>query len=591
MCSVKSVSQQCKVRQCFQCQGDTCFYCNTCEHDLCESCKEMHVMDPHTIKKHDVVIYREKFEAIKNQETCERHTGMLYKKYCISCNTPFCFKCVSHNKHETLGLRKAYKTYRQQHSENISRIRSGILYNSCAFLKRLKTEIRATCHIQQKIETFYQESVFTKYRGIMEIKDIAIRDIGAKYKRYLLHRLHQQQWKMALEIHVMEQYEHEYEHSANMPIQFLLFIKKTRIPTIRFNFKQMPQLSLPREFNTALLRNIKIKMKQRTIQELHEFIKIEDRVDLKLKIMSTALLKRCVKVSDIRRVCHISCFTNDMVWVSDRHNLRLINTTGDTILRITDIHRDSLFRGTGVHTVTKYGELIYIDSCFNISKLSLNSWENITLRMIPKQWRAHCIYSSPSSGDILVGLWRNDITAIVARYNSKGSSIQCIVRSDTDRTLYRNPTYITENHNGDIVVSDAWLRAVVVTDRTGRYRFSYTGPNSEQRCSPWEICLEPPSERKFLPWGICIDVFSHILVCSQNTVQMIDKDGNFLSLLLTEEHGISRPRCLSYDHKSHLLWVGNWCNTFLVYRYIKKRGQHQEGNYFYCQTQSTIKGR
>ncbi|XP_062620139.1 uncharacterized protein LOC134281724 [Saccostrea cucullata] len=53
-------STQCKERQCFQCQGDTEFYCNTCKYGPCLQCKERHFIDLDTIY-HDVVIYREKF--------------------------------------------------------------------------------------------------------------------------------------------------------------------------------------------------------------------------------------------------------------------------------------------------------------------------------------------------------------------------------------------------------------------------------------------------------------------------------------------------------------------------------------------------
>uniref|UniRef100_K1QSB8 Uncharacterized protein n=1 Tax=Magallana gigas TaxID=29159 RepID=K1QSB8_MAGGI len=57
------------------------------------------------------------------------------------------------------------------------------------------------------------------------------------------------------------------------------------------------------------------------------------------------------------------------------------------------------------------------------------------------------------------------------------------------------PNYITENNNGDIAVSD--YDAVVVTEREGRHRFSYTGH---------------PAESVLRPRGICTDALSHILV-------------------------------------------------------------------------------
>jgi hypothetical protein len=53
---------------------------------------------------------------------------------------------------------------------------------------------------------------------------------------------------------------------------------------------------------------------------------------------------------------------------------------------------------------------------------------------------------------------------------------------------------------------------------------------------------------------------------------MIDKDGDFLSLLLTPQHGIYRPYSVDCDDKTHLLWVGSGDNnTVCVYKYIQRR--------------------
>lgn len=65
--------------------------------------------------------------------------------------------------------------------------------------------------------------------------------------------------------------------------------------------------------------------------------------------------------------------------------------------------------------------------------------------------------------------------------------------------------------------------AIVVTDRGGKYRFSYSGH---------------PLGSHLQPRGICVDPLSHILLCDHltSTVQMLDQDGPFLSYLLTKSH-------------------------------------------------------
>ncbi|XP_052692830.1 uncharacterized protein LOC128171121 [Crassostrea angulata] len=100
--------------------------------------------------------------------------------------------------------------------------------------------------------------------------------------------------------------------------------------------------------------------------------------------------------------------------------------------------------------------------------------------------------------------------------------------------------------------------AVVVTECGGRHRFSYTGH---------------PSGSGLDPCGICTDALSHILVCDDKTktVQMIDKDGQFLSHLLIRPSGIFRPWSLSYDINTHRLWVGSRDNnTGVIYSYITR---------------------
>ena len=154
------------------------------------------------------------------------------------------------------------------------------------------------------------------------------------------------------------------------------------------------------------------------------------------------------------------------------------------------------------------------------------------------------------------------VTGKVMRYDNTGKHKQTIPHDDnTSHNLYKYPVYITENNNGDVLVSDWGRHAVVVTSGEGVHRFSYTGP--------------PSGSGLFKPLGICTDVMSHILVSDDytKTVQMLDRDGQFLSYLLTRQspgiHG--PPRGLSYDVTNHVLYVGSWNNnTLSVYRFINR---------------------
>lgn len=85
--------------------------------------------------------------------------------------------------------------------------------------------------------------------------------------------------------------------------------------------------------------------------------------------------------------------------------------------------------------------------------------------------------------------------------------------------------------------------------------------------------------------GICTDALSNILVCDvrSNTVQMIDKDGRFLSLIQKELLEMGGPYNLSYDAMTHHLWVASWNNSSMcVICYISQHdhltGETQKHN-------------
>ncbi|XP_078310919.1 uncharacterized protein LOC144617702 [Crassostrea virginica] len=310
-----------------------------------------------------------------------------------------------------------------------------------------------------------------------------------------------------------------------------------------------------------------------------------------LTLLSSPVVQK--SLSGVEYCYHISCVTPDRVWVSDWDKLILTDTATGKQLHSVE---DSLHSVSGKHTVNCEGELIYIDKEFNIIKLC-NDMETTTtlIKHTDKTWESLCVYCSPSSGDLLVGMWRrvtdtdtdNDtdtdsdtdsdtdkdtgkVTGKVMRYDNTGKRKQTIPHDDnTPHSLYESPDFITENNNGDVLVSDWDRRAVVVTSCEGVHRFSYTGP--------------PPSGLGLEPQGICTDVMSHILVSDSyypGTVQMLDRDGQFLSYVLTRQTpGMDyTPWGLSYDVTTHAVCVGSYNNnTMSVCQHIN-RHLHLTGN-------------
>ncbi|XP_052672751.1 uncharacterized protein LOC128155189 isoform X2 [Crassostrea angulata] len=97
-----------------------------------------------------------------------------------------------------------------------------------------------------------------------------------------------------------------------------------------------------------------------------------------------------------------------------------------------------------------------------------------------RDWTPISIHSSHINGDMLVGMRKDGGGARVTRYNKKGEEIQNIQKDNKGQELYGTTHYITENINGDICTSDYDNKTVVVVNKSGQRRFSYTGQRSKR---------------------------------------------------------------------------------------------------------------
>ncbi|XP_052683225.1 uncharacterized protein LOC128163636 [Crassostrea angulata] len=556
---METANTPCKVHQCSKCPGDTEYYCVLCPCDLCPQCKENHVKDLQTID-HDVVSHRDKINYIPTQEICVRHPSKVYTKYCEPCQVPACNNCQKHRKHKKTDVRTAYKTKRQQHRGTIHTIRSEALFYRPVLLPRIKTDFK-TCRTEFSL---YQSEMLTKAQTLKHLIDYMKNDFMCNVfcDFDFKHRCLKQQKEMIRHIVSLQEYELRYVQPEFIfsALQFLSSIK-TALPQIHPTL-HTSQLSMTESLN------------KEDVMESLSAIQITERGNRRvgnqclLKLTSVPELHQFLTLTGVRCCYHISCVTSDRVWVSDdRYNLILTDTTGVPLHRVEDSWSGY---NTGFHTVNSESELIYINRNYNINKLSKDMKTTTTfIETTDSTWRPQCVYWSPSTGDLLVGMCyiHHTETGKVTRYNQSGQLTQTIQNDNTGRGLYSYPSYITENNNGDVVVSDCigLSGAVVVTERGGRHRFSYTGPPSGSRLSPR---------------GICTDALSHILVCDDttDTVQMLDKDGEFLSHLLTKSQEMREPWSLSYDVNTHRLWVGSGDflglrdnNKVCVYRYITRQ--------------------
>ncbi|XP_078311707.1 uncharacterized protein LOC111100413 isoform X2 [Crassostrea virginica] len=550
------ISTQVSVKHCSLCQGDTEYYCYKCQQDLCMQCKKLHVVDLST-KHHTVTSYTEKMKNPPKQKSSQ--SGDPKQVISVRSQDP--------DNHEPcvmpfIGLRprkfqppvwlsplERSEIQRRQYSDRIYQLRGETIYYRSFLLEGLRYD-RDTGHKAVTIRG--QSKAEMRGQGLKDLIDEVL--AGDLKDRCII-----QKTRMTRHMSKLLKYYHKYEQLSETmetrPIKFLRIMTRKHSPR-KDDMKPIIKMLV------NLMKEIRLvpsgKPRRAGVEDL-------------LTLLSSPVVQKSLSVTGVELCLHISCVTPDRVWVSDNNIILTDTATGKQLHSV----EDSLQTGFGKHTVNCEGELIYIDKEYNIIKLC-NDMETTTtlIKHTDTTWRPYCVYCSPSSGDLLVGLYREDTdsrtnTGKVMRYDNTGKYKQTIPHDDnTPHTLYEDPWYITENNNGDILVSDFDRRAVVVTSGEGVHRFSYTGP--------------PSGSGLFRPRGICTDVMSHILVsdCRTDTVQMLDRDGQFLSyVLIRQTPGMDYTPCgLSYDVTTHAVYVGSYDNnTMSVCQYVN-RHLHLAGN-------------
>lgn len=548
-----------RVRVCSYCGTDTVFYCNSCGKDLCRPCKGKHIIDLDCVN-HDVVLYRERYGYFTYPEYCTDHKDKVYDQWCDDCNTPFCKVCYEekkkdHENHDVQDVFTVYKTYREKYKEIIANIRYEILPNNRAILAGIEPDIQACeeeiTHLEEKMKRKAE-----KLKAMID--EVLEKDCPQKLQQLekeITDKLNKQREDMEKHIAYLRDLVYKYEHTANRPAEFLSFLRDnplTDIQDIPDSCTELPIL----DYNEEVTEEDVIKLLGEI--KISEVGIRQARNEHMLKLTSAVILLRSITATGVKSALHVSCLSSTQVWVSDKGSLVLADMSGTPVHQV----KDMIDRESGVHTVTNDGELIYVDKNFNIKRLSQDNRSGT--RMVKKEgnWEPLCVFCTLEKGDILVGMMIHAVgEARVVRYNSSWKDNQIIQYNDQNQALYRIPRFLTENHNGDVVVSnhDDAHGSVVATNSDGKHRFSFRGH---------------PSESEFRPGGICVDGLGNVLVCDEhsNAIQMIDKDGRFQRNLLTEKDGIARPRSLGYDNKDHVVLVGSSSSTKVsVYRHINRQ--------------------
>lgn len=266
----------------------------------------------------------------------------------------------------------------------------------------------------------------------------------------------------------------------------------------------------------------------------------------------------CISVSNL-------CFSSDgtTFWASDCDGcLTHLDKEGNVLTHVSIARSD----GGSFTAITGCLAVLYVHFHHKaVYKLSTDMSTEILVSTGDWNPTAISFFRSAIGHDesLLVGM-RKGYSCKITRYSKDGKSVQNIRKKSVLKDLYKSVDCITENINGDICVSDALSYSVVVVTGSGRYRFSYFGQKSQET---------------FTPCGICTDVLGQILVCNDSfsftpncsSVHLLDKDGNFLCLLLKPELCPISPSAVCIDDEHNLLLGSRHSSYIVVYKYLQSK--------------------
>nr|XP_034306152.1 uncharacterized protein LOC109617037 [Crassostrea gigas]XP_034306153.1 uncharacterized protein LOC109617037 [Crassostrea gigas] len=555
------------------CEKNCQFYCNDCHQPMCEQCRDEHQKNKKT-KNHEVVPYKQRKRPLP-VEKCKIHPTRHIELLCEECQIPICSKCTATKEHRGHAFTDLEFVFDEKVSlkchEEIAKIRNYFDPISQDLKKEIAGDVTEIKKIMEDIRTSMKAEAKSVKKIVDTITSEKIEQVN-KIEQSLLETLINQNQQIDDYLNYLNDLIKTYYgylspsnieqltcalKSENLMIRPIPETFKPVLPIYTAGqhskedvAKLLGRITVP---NTKP-ENRKIKPIETACTELKltgkQRKQDREKSDVKqtLSLSSSVTKVREYTVPGVGDVFHISHGKSGRLWASDSWgNLVQTDLQGNQLQKI-----QTSGRSEGYHTVTQDGDLIYTDRDNKvINKITPDN--TITEFIITGDWEPLSIHSSHINGDILVGMMKDEEVK-VTRYNKTGTEIQNIQKDNKGKGLYSDPHYITEKINGDVCVSDYNKHAVVVVDKSGQHRFSYTGQGS-----------------RFNPYGICTDLLGHILVCDNvsKTVHLLDQDGQFLSLLLTSQQGVECPRSVCVDDENNL-WVGQRdTNTVTVYKYLQ----------------------
>ncbi|XP_078327076.1 uncharacterized protein LOC144623043 [Crassostrea virginica] len=530
---------------CDLCQSPVSFFCRRCGVNLCDPCALLHLRVKSKFG-HDVVDYASK----DNDDVCfcDSHPENKCSAYCKECDIPICLLCVSikHKSHEISELQDKIEELLkditrendrlQSFRDDLERVLDHTVKTASSLpsvYKRKKDEVTARGEDWKKQIDDYVKKLHQELEVLKNENEAVLLKQKKEYEDVIG------------KIDEMNRKSRKLQNSKNVTE-----MQKFRpVITEQNTLKEFTQYTFPTFYKCKIDENYLQnyfgyieKMHERKISLLKEKISIPDpdsgRKELEAPSVSSVIDTGFPADKKYNTRLYDMAVTDDQrVWMGGQsRELKLFDLQGN-------LHRTVTITTQGMYICMYYKQVVYSD-LLNKTVKKISDDDTVVTMFTTGDWKPKGITGS-ASGDLLVCL-RTDDQSKVVRYSSTGTVLQEIHYDSQCQPLYQHAYYITENVNGDIIVTDYKMKKVIAVDGLGIFRYSYSGGKTAT--------------------SVATDSVGHVYVTDDkgDKIHMLDRDGRFLRYIIPEG-GIKRPSAICMIDDGEMI-VGE-CKTGLAKRF------------------------
>ena len=568
------------------CDNPAEYHCNTCGDTLCSKCKAIHQKSKAT-SHHSIVLYGERLRPEHlSSLSCPDHNGKECVHWCEKCGKAACMDCVTstHYGHKMKKLEVILK----EKTTMLQRELAGLENNKLKEWKDLAAEAKQiTADYLNQVNGVGKEldtqakKFHAKVDEIFQASKKQLEDM----KKANLSTLHQQEKMASNGLEKVKQEIKECENKLrNGSVESLLHYEdkeegeKATLPKI---FPVMTPTFFPSLIDSESLTKMfgKLTEHQASEAKLKTGATSQDTLTStdqdNATLLQGATPKRGASDSKPEITSHLNQKTSKEITVpkpsvQSRFDTRFYSfdqpiacvgsgqawvKTGDWRLQLMDRHgavKDTIHTKFDFYDVvlSPQGELLLSDS--SNSCIKSISPDKVVRTLFRTQWEPYglcCLHS----GDVAVTFWDEGRVVI---YSRSGKIIQ-----ELDKKLFRHPYRVAQNKvNNNLYICDKDYMTIdssgkiMALDASYRFKFEYMGQGNIN----------------FVPIDLCTDGAGRVLFTDfyNYTVEILDRDGQFLQYLLTREQGLRQPVSVNIDKEGNA-WVGQFNGEVKVVKYLQ----------------------